>query len=86
MYINILYDIFRKKNNVILNDILLKVCHPQKLQMSSCVILMSSWEKMEVCYLWGTSSRIGKLTGEGDEEEAAVQKKPLTFSTLNSDF
>ena len=35
MYINILYDIFRKKNNVILNVILLKVCHPQKIHMSS---------------------------------------------------
>ena len=29
---------------------------------------------------------IGKLTGEGDEEGAGVQKKALTFSTLNSDF
>ena len=31
---------------------------------------------------------IGKLTGEGDAAAAAagVQKKPLTFSTLNSDF
>ena len=29
---------------------------------------------------------IGKLTGEGEEEGAGVQKKPLTFSTLNSGF
>ena len=26
------------------------------------------------------------VTGEGDEEDDEVKKKPLSFSTINSDF
>ena len=36
--------------------------------------------------LAGNSSMNSKLTGEGAEEDEDVQKKSLTFSTINSDF
>ena len=42
---------------------------------------------MEMFFQLGTSSMIGPLTGEGDEDDDdEVQKKALQFSAINSDF
>ena len=38
------------------------------------------------CFQLGTSSMNSKLTGEGDVGVVGVQKKPLQFLTINSEF